>query len=82
MEKLRGLAADPAWRRSSPVIHNLDWQLRMLPPQSPEQTFRAHADACASAARILRRARMSEPVKGESIDLGEHGGALIQQSLS
>ncbi len=54
-EKLRGLAAEPAWRRFSPIIHNLDWQLRMLPEQSAGLTFRAHADAYASAARILRR---------------------------
>jgi ADP-heptose:LPS heptosyltransferase len=59
MEKLRASAAEPSWRRLSPVIHNLDWQLRMLPQQSPERTFRAHADAYASAARILRCAMRS-----------------------
>ncbi len=55
MEKLRALAAQPAWCRFSPIIHSLDWQLRMLPEQSAEQTFRAHADAYVSAARILQR---------------------------
>jgi ADP-heptose:LPS heptosyltransferase len=55
MEKLRASAAEPAWRRFSPIIHSLDWQLRMLPEQSAEQTFRAHADAYVSAARILQR---------------------------
>jgi hypothetical protein len=54
LEKLRVLATDPPWRPLCPVIHNLDWQLRMLPRQLlPAATFRAHARAYASAARIL-----------------------------
>jgi hypothetical protein len=56
MEKLRAVAADPAWHPLAPAIHYLDWQLRMLPPQSPEQTFGVHANAYASAARILQTA--------------------------
>jgi ADP-heptose:LPS heptosyltransferase len=55
MEKLRALAAVPSWRPFSPLIHFLDWQLRMLPQQSPEQTFRSHEQAYVSAARILHR---------------------------
>jgi ADP-heptose:LPS heptosyltransferase len=64
MEKLRGLAAEPAWRPFSPIIHKLDWQLRILPQQQAEQTFHAHANAYASAARILRRAlRIAENMR-------------------
>jgi ADP-heptose:LPS heptosyltransferase len=60
METLRTLAAQPGWRPFGLVIHNIDWQLRMLPRQSPEQTFLAHAEAFGSACRILRRAVRSE----------------------
>jgi ADP-heptose:LPS heptosyltransferase len=56
MEKLHALVAEAEWRRFSPVLHNLDWHLRMLAPQSGERTFLAHADAYASAVRVLRRA--------------------------
>jgi hypothetical protein len=55
MEKLHALVAEAEWRRFRPVIHNLDWQLRMLAPQSAERTFLAHADAYASALRVLQR---------------------------
>jgi heptosyltransferase I len=60
MEQLRASTNDPVWKPFSPIIHNLDWQLRMLPQQSPAQIFRAHADAYASAARILRRVARNE----------------------
>ncbi len=53
-DRVRELASDPAWKPLSPVIHNLDWQLRMLPQQVPAATLRAHSKAYASAARILR----------------------------
>jgi ADP-heptose:LPS heptosyltransferase len=56
MERIRELSAEPVWKRFSPVIHNLDWQLRMLPQQSPEATFRSYAQAYASASRILENA--------------------------
>src|SRR5580704_467818 len=56
MEKLHALVAEAEWRRFSPVLHNLDWHLRMSAPQSGERTFLAHADAYASAVRVLRRA--------------------------
>jgi ADP-heptose:LPS heptosyltransferase len=81
MEKLRALAAQPAWCRFSPVIHNLDWQLRMLPPQQAEQTFRAHAVAYASAARIVRRTlRITEDMREKNgiahrIERGEKASA-------
>jgi hypothetical protein len=55
-EKIRSLGENPEWKALSSVIHNLDWQLRMLPVQSPESIFRSHARAYRSAARILRRA--------------------------
>ncbi len=54
MDRLRTLTGDPAWKPLSPIIHNLDWQLRMLPRQPVDATFRAHAQAYASAAGILR----------------------------
>jgi hypothetical protein len=54
LEKLRELGREVEWYSLSPVIHNLDWQLRMLPQQSPEATCRAHAQAYASAGRVLR----------------------------
>jgi ADP-heptose:LPS heptosyltransferase len=56
MDRLRLLTSDPAWNPLSSIIHNLDWQLRMLPPQPLDATFRSHAQAYASAARILRNA--------------------------
>jgi hypothetical protein len=73
MEKLRALAEEPAWRRFSPVIHNLDWQLRMLPPQSAEDTFRAHADAYASATRVLQRTIRIARNMGEENETGAKG---------
>jgi ADP-heptose:LPS heptosyltransferase len=54
MENLRALTLEPEWSPFHPVIHYLDWQLRMLPHQSPAETFRGHANAYAAAARILR----------------------------
>jgi hypothetical protein len=54
MERLRELSDEPVWKRFRPVIHNLDWQLRMLPQQSPEATFRSYGQAYASADRILK----------------------------
>lgn len=76
MENLRAVAAEPQWHRFSPIIHNLEWQLRMLPPRSPERTFRAHAQAYVSAARILRLAKNnrthkethSESIQSEKFD--------------
>jgi hypothetical protein len=53
LEKLRILATDTSWRPLGPIIHNLDWRLRMLPRQLLAATFRAHAQAYASATRIL-----------------------------
>jgi ADP-heptose:LPS heptosyltransferase len=72
MENLRSLAAQPTGRSFSPVIQNLDWQLRMLPQQSPERTLRAHADAYRSAARILRCAvrNMSARSNDDSMENG------------
>ena len=61
MEKLRALATEPMWRSLRPVIHDLDWQLRMLPPQNPDAALRAFAQAYASAARILLRANADAP---------------------
>ncbi|MBV9887505.1 MAG: glycosyltransferase family 9 protein [Acidobacteria bacterium] len=59
-DKIRTFATAPAWRALSPVIHDLDWQLRMLPKQDPEATFRAHPQAYASAARILQNANAGQ----------------------
>jgi ADP-heptose:LPS heptosyltransferase len=62
-DKLRALASDPEWRALGPVIHNLDWQLRMLPQQEPASTFRAYAQSYASAVRVLRNANVNEDRK-------------------
>ena len=42
-EKIRALAGEPPWGALSPVVHNLDWQLRMLPKLDPGATFHEHA---------------------------------------
>jgi len=73
MEKLHALAEGPAWRRFNPVIHNLDWQLRMLAPQSAERTFLAHADAYASAVRVLQRTIRIARNMGEENEAGATG---------
>jgi ADP-heptose:LPS heptosyltransferase len=65
MDKIRELASDPEWRALSPVIHNLDWRLRMLPRLDPAATFHAHAQSYASAARILRSSNASQRKKVE-----------------
>ncbi len=59
-DKIRALASNPARSALGPVILNLDWQLRMLPNLDPAATFRAHAQAYASAARILRNVNASQ----------------------
>jgi len=55
-DKIRVLVNKSAWRALGPVIHDLDWQLRMLPELGPAATFRAHANQYASAALVLRSA--------------------------
>jgi heptosyltransferase-1 len=56
VDRLRALISDPAWKPLGPILHNLDWQLRMLPQQPMDATFRAHANAYAFASRVLRNA--------------------------
>lgn len=70
-DKLRPLALDPAWKSLSPIIHNLDWQLRMLPQMAPAATFRAHARSYAEAVRLIRDANAvlrEIPPQGEIIE--------------
>jgi ADP-heptose:LPS heptosyltransferase len=71
MERLRELSAEPEWKYFRPVIHNLDWQLRMLPQQSPEATFRSYGQAYASAGRVLSRAIASQGDKAAESDSRE-----------
>jgi hypothetical protein len=47
-------------RRTLVIQLGPDWQLCMMPQQSRDATFRAHAQAYASAARILRNANASQ----------------------
>jgi hypothetical protein len=56
VDRLRALISDPAWKPLGPILHNLDWLLRMLPQQPMDATFRAHANAYAFASRVLRNA--------------------------
>ena len=72
MDQLRTVAYAPAWKPLSPIIHNLDWQLRMLPPQPLDATFRAHAQAYASAARILQTAIARKDEASEQKSLIRH----------
>jgi ADP-heptose:LPS heptosyltransferase len=70
MEKLRQLGREVEWRPLDPIIHNLDWQLRMLPPQPPEATFRAHAQAYASAGRVAEHERNQARQRSEKLGSG------------
>lgn len=36
-----------------PVVHYLDWRLRMMPLLAPAAIFRYHAGECRKAAQIL-----------------------------
>ncbi len=60
MERLRAVTNEPAWKSLGAIIQNLDWQLRMLPRQPADATFRAHAQAYAFAARVLLSANSSK----------------------
>ncbi|HEY2819938.1 MAG TPA: glycosyltransferase family 9 protein [Candidatus Acidoferrum sp.] len=71
MERLRELSAEPTWKRFRPVIHHHDWQLRMLPQQSPDATFRSYGQAYASAARILKNADADHRSTSVETDLVE-----------
>lgn len=54
LEQMKALAEDvPAVK---PVVHFLDWQCRMFPPQNPRETFCAHELEYARAARLLSQA--------------------------
>lgn len=54
MEQLKASAESaPAVK---PVVHFLDWQCRMMPPESPAETFRAHEVEYRRAAAMLGEA--------------------------
>ncbi|HWZ56635.1 MAG TPA: glycosyltransferase family 9 protein [Verrucomicrobiae bacterium] len=54
MERMKTDAEDaPAVK---PVVHFLDWQCRMMAPDSPANTFRAHEREYRRAARLLTEA--------------------------
>jgi heptosyltransferase II len=49
-----------------PVVHFLDWQCRMLPPQNPLETFRAHEVEYRRARHLLSEA-------GKRLQIGPEG---------
>ena len=56
LEEMKKLVATPEWRALAPVIHYLDWRVRMLPQLPPHETFLVHGDEYATAAQMLRDA--------------------------
>ena len=53
---LKSLTEDAEWMMFRPVVHYLDWRLRMMPVLSPKETFTSHALEYRVAARLLRDA--------------------------
>ena len=47
--------ANPDSRAFQPVMHYLDWRLRMMPPMPPVETFAYHAKEYQAAAAMLNR---------------------------
>jgi ADP-heptose:LPS heptosyltransferase len=47
-----------------PIVHFLDWQCRMLPPQNPFETFRAHEREYRRAAGLLSEAASRMEAEG------------------
>jgi len=54
MERMKTDAEDAA--AVKPVVHFLDWQCRMMAPDSPVNTFRAHEREYRRAARLVTEA--------------------------
>jgi hypothetical protein len=40
---MKNLVASPEWLALSPVVHDVEWGLRMLPKLARQETFLAHA---------------------------------------
>ena len=79
MERLRAVTNEPAWKPLGAIIHNLDWQLRMLPRQPLEPTLRAHARVYACAARVLRNANASYMAGKDRLSAEEKSGVNLIQ---
>jgi len=56
LEGLKSLTENAEWTMFRPVVHYLDWRLRMMPVLPPEDTFSSHAREYRAAANLLRDA--------------------------
>jgi ADP-heptose:LPS heptosyltransferase len=54
LEGLKALTEKAPWAMFRPVVHYLDWTLRMMPILPPKDTFLAHADEYRAATTLLR----------------------------
>jgi ADP-heptose:LPS heptosyltransferase len=54
LEGLKALTETAPWAMFRPVVHYLDWTLRMMPILPPKDTFLAHADEYHGATTLLR----------------------------
>jgi hypothetical protein len=54
LEDLKSLTETAPWAMFRPVVHYLDWTLRMMPILPPRDTFLAHADEYREATSLLR----------------------------
>jgi hypothetical protein len=56
LEALKAVTTINDWSMFRPVVHYLDWRLRMMPTMSPGQTFAYHAQEYRTAQNLLCRA--------------------------
>jgi ADP-heptose:LPS heptosyltransferase len=59
LEGLKSLTEKAPWAMFRPVVHYLDWTLRMMPILPPRDTFLAHANEYHGATTLLREAAVS-----------------------
>jgi ADP-heptose:LPS heptosyltransferase len=56
LDGLKSLTENAEWTMFRPVVHYLDWRLRMMPVLPPKETFTSHALEYRLAARLVRDA--------------------------
>jgi hypothetical protein len=56
LETLKTVTAKKDWAMFRPVVHYLDWRLRMMPAMPPGETFGYHAREYRTAANLLCQA--------------------------
>jgi hypothetical protein len=56
LDALKSLVEKIEWAAFRPIVHYLDWRLRMMPVLPPQDTFVFHAKEYRTAANLLRDA--------------------------